>query len=155
MSATTEVDDARLLGTASELRQLVAKLRRRLAEQASPGDFTPSQTAVATRLLNEGPATLTSLAKAEGMRPQSMSAIISALQADGVVEGRPDPADGRATILALTDAARERIERARIIKNDWLFHSIRAKYTPAEQAQLIDSVGLLQRLLEPSPESTQ
>ncbi|MDQ1546882.1 MAG: hypothetical protein QOH69_1786 [Actinomycetota bacterium] len=150
MNATAaELDDARLLATASELRVLVAKLRRRLADQASPGDFTPSQAAVLTRLLSEGPATLTTLAKAEAMRPQSMSAIISALQAGGVVEGRPDPADGRQTILALTDAARERVERARVIKNDWLFHSIRAKYTPAEQAELTRSVELLQRLLEP------
>ena len=150
MNATAaELDDARLLETASELRVLVAKLRRRLADQASPGDFTPSQAAVLTRLLSEGPATLTTLAKAEAMRPQSMSAIIAALQASGVVEGKPDPADGRQTILALTDAARARVERARVIKNDWLFHSIRAKYTPLEQAELTRSVELLQRLLEP------
>ena len=150
MTATTvELDDARLLETASELRVLVAKLRRRLADQASPGDFTPSQAAVLSRLHTDGPATLTTLAKAEAMRPQSMSAIISVLQATGVVEGRPDPSDGRQTILALTDTARERVEQARVIKNDWLFRSIRAKYTRAEQAQLAGSVALLQRLLEP------
>jgi DNA-binding MarR family transcriptional regulator len=145
----TELDDARLLESASELRSLVAKLRRRLAEQTSPADFTPSQIAVMSRLLNDGPATLTALAKAEAMRPQSMSAIVSALQADGVIEGRPDPSDGRQTILAVTDAARERFETARAIKNDWLFRSIRDKYTPAEQARLVVAIGLLQRLLEP------
>jgi DNA-binding MarR family transcriptional regulator len=149
MDATTEVDDAALLETASELRALVAGLRRRLAEQASPGDFSPSQIAVMSRLLKDGPTTLTSLAKAEAMRPQSMSAIISVLQADGVVEGRPDPSDGRQTILAVTDSAREQFETARIIKNDWLFRSIRAKYSPAEQARLTSGIGLLQRLLEP------
>ena len=150
MNATSAgPDDARLLDTATELRVLIAKLRRRLAEQASPGDFTPSQAAVLTRLLTDGPATLTTLAKSEAMRPQSMSAIISVLQAGGVVEGRPDPTDGRQTILALTDTARERVEQARVIKNDWLFRSIRAKYSPAEQLQLADSIGLLQRLIEP------
>jgi DNA-binding MarR family transcriptional regulator len=150
MNATAvQFDDAQLLETASELRLLIAKLRRRLADQASPGDFTLSQAAVLTRLLGDGPATLTTLARAEGMRPQSMSAIISVLQASGVVEGRPDPTDGRQTILVLTDAARERVERARVIKNDWLFRSIRARYTPTEQAQLTRGVVLLQRLLEP------
>jgi DNA-binding MarR family transcriptional regulator len=143
------VDDTQLLETASELRVLVAGLRRRLAEQSSPGDYSPSQIAVMTRLLKEGPTTLTSLAKAEAMRPQSMSAIISVLQADGTVEGRPDPKDGRQTILALTDQTRARVEQARVIKNDWLFRSIRAKYTAVEQAQLTESIGLLQRLLEP------
>jgi DNA-binding MarR family transcriptional regulator len=143
------LDDARLLETATELRVLIAKLRRRLAEQASPGDFTPSQASVLSRLLSDGPATLTALAKAEGMRPQSMSAIVSVLQADGVIVGEPDPADGRQTILALSGSARTTVEAARVIKNDWLFRSIRAKYTPAEQLQLTRSVELLQRLLEP------
>jgi DNA-binding MarR family transcriptional regulator len=149
------MDDAQLLDTASELRVFVAKLRRRLAEQSNPGDFTPSQVAVMTRLLNDGPATLTSLANAEGMRPQSMSAIVSALQAAGVVEGRPDPTDGRATILALADSVRERVEHARVIKNDWLFRGLRSKYTPAEQAQLVDSIQLLRRLIEDEKESNQ
>ncbi len=148
-AASTELDDAQLLETASDLRVLVAGLRRRLAEQSSPGDYTPSQIAVMTRLLKDGPTTLTSLAKAEGMRPQSMSAIVSALQADGTVEGQPDPADGRQTILALTDRTRALVEQARAVKNDWLFRSIRAKYTPVEQAELTRSVELLQRLLEP------
>ena len=151
----TEVDDAQLHETASELRLFVAKLRRRLAEQSNPGDFTPSQVAVLTRLLNDGPATLTALAQAESMRPQSMSAIVAALQAVGAVEKRPDPTDGRATILALADSVRERVEQARVIKNDWLFRSMRAKYTPAEQAQLVDSIRLLQRLTDHEKENEQ
>jgi DNA-binding MarR family transcriptional regulator len=142
-------DDAQLLETASELRVLVAGLRRRLAEQSNPGDYTPSQIAVMSRLLKDGPATLTTLAKAEGMRPQSMSAIIAVLQADGTIQGRPDPSDGRQTILVLADSTRARVEQARVIKNDWLFRSIRAKYTATEQARLTESIGLLQRLLEP------
>lgn len=144
-----DADDARLLETATELRVLIAKLRRRLAEQASPGDFTPSQASVLSRLLSDGPATLTALAKAEGMRPQSMSAIISVLQADGLVDGSPDPADGRQTILALSDRARQTVEAARVIKNDWLFRSMKVKLTPVEQQQLSSGIELLQRLIEP------
>jgi DNA-binding MarR family transcriptional regulator len=149
MDATTGSDDARLLETASELRVLVAQLRRRLAEQSSPGDFTPSQIGVMSRLLHEGPATLTELAKAEAMRPQSMSAIIAVLQAEGVVEGRPHPTDRRQTILGLTEATRERVEKSRGIKNDWLSAQLRTKYSAAERAQLAKSIQLLQRLIEP------
>ena len=145
----TDAADDRLLATATELRVLIAKLRRRLAEQASPGEFTPSQASVLSRLLTDGPATLTALAKAEGMRPQSMSAIVAVLQTDGFVVGRPDPTDGRQTILALSESARETVETTRAIKNDWLFRSIKAKLTSAEQAQLTNSIHLLQRLIEP------
>jgi DNA-binding MarR family transcriptional regulator len=145
---TTAAESAALRETASDLRVFIAKLRRQLAEQSHPGDFTPSQTSVMTRLLHGGPATLTALARAEGMRPQSMSAIIAVLQAAGAVEGRPDPTDGRATILALSDSIRSRVEQARVVKNDWIFAQLRAKYTPAEQAQLTASIQLLQRLVE-------
>jgi DNA-binding MarR family transcriptional regulator len=149
VAAVDIVDDAQLLESATQLRTLVAKLRRRLVEQANPGDFSASQSAVLSRLYNEGPATLTALATAEGMRPQSMSAIVSALQAAGFVTGSPDPGDGRRTILALSDHALETVEAARIVKNDWLFRTIKSRLDPEQQAQLASSIELLQRLIEP------
>jgi DNA-binding MarR family transcriptional regulator len=142
-------DDAELLESAGRLRYFTARLRRRLTEQASPGDFTGSQGAVLSRLYNDGPATLTTLATAEGMRPQSMSAIITALEELDFVHGVPDPTDGRRTILDLTDHARESVEEARVIKNDWLFRAMKTKFSPNEQAQLVSTIELLQRLLEP------
>jgi DNA-binding MarR family transcriptional regulator len=147
--AKLEADDAATLATASELRQLVGKLRRKLSEQATPGDFTPSQISVLTRLLQDGPTTLTALARAEGMRPQSMSAIVAALDAVGYVSGSPDPTDGRQTILSLTAMATTTINANRVAKDDWLFHAIREKYDQREQAELVRAVELLRRLLEP------
>ncbi len=147
--ADDPLDDAHLLETAARLRTLVAKLRRRLVEQASPGDFSASQSAVLSRLFNDGPQTLTQLAAAEGMRPQSMSAIVSALQAVDFISGSPDPSDGRRTILALTDHALDTVEATRIIKNDWLFRTIKTRLDAAQQAQLATSITLLEHLIEP------
>jgi DNA-binding MarR family transcriptional regulator len=150
MSLTeTPIDDAHLLESAARLRTLVAKLRRRLVEQASPGDFSASQSAVLSRLFNGGPATLTELATAEGMRPQSMSAIVSALQAVGFVAGSPDPADGRRTILSLTPHALETVEATRVVKNDWLFRTIKSRLDADQQAQLAGSIELIERLVAP------
>lgn len=148
-NAKLEADEAATLATASELRQLVGKLRRKLSEQATPGDFTPSQISVLTRLLQDGPTTLTALARAEGMRPQSMSAIVAALDAVGYVTGAPDPTDGRQTILSLTEMATTTINANRVAKDDWLSHAIREKYDQREQAELTRAVELLRRLLEP------
>ena len=44
------------------------------------------------------------LACAEGMRPQSMNTVIADLDAAGLIRGAPDPADGRRTVISLTDA---------------------------------------------------
>lgn len=140
---------ARALAVAGELRALLGKLNRRLREQAPPGEFTSSQLAVLGRLDREGPATVTTLARAEGVRPQSMGATVSVLQAAGLVSGVPDPADGRQTILSLTDACREWITAGRAARKDWLFRAIRTKLAPAEQEELSAAVGLLERLVDP------
>jgi DNA-binding MarR family transcriptional regulator len=143
-----EPDFAGAPALAGELRVLTGRLKRRLREQASLGDLTSSQTATLGRLYREGPATVTALAKAEGMRPQSMGAIVAALEEAGMVSGAPDPTDGRQTILSLTDACRERIAAGRVAREDWLLRAIEAHLTPKEQAQVASAVALLKRLVE-------
>ena len=154
-TSTAALTDTEVMASAAELRTLVGKLRRKLQEQAPPGGFTPSQVSVMTRLLGDGPATLTALARAEGMRPQSMSAIIAALEAANYVQGTPDPLDGRQTILAATTIAREAATLVQASKDDWLFATIRSRLSDAEQADLAGSIRLLARLVDPQPESRQ
>ncbi len=138
---------ADVAATADTLRLLVGKLRRKLQEQSSPGDFTPSQIAVVSRLLTS-PATLSELARAEAMRPQSMSAIVAALEQANLITGAPDPTDGRQTVLSVTESARASIEANRAAKNDWLSRAIASHYTDAERAELVRAIDLLARLLE-------
>jgi DNA-binding MarR family transcriptional regulator len=140
------MNEAYALALAVDLRVVIGQLRRRLREQASFGDLTFSQTSVLSRLDREGPATVTSLARAEGMRPQSMGATVSALQAAGLVSGSPDPKDGRQTILSLTPTCQEWLKAGRAAREDWLFRTIQSKLSPAEQEELASAVELLKRL---------
>lgn len=133
---------------AHDIRGLAGKLKRRLREQADVGDLTPSQTAVLLRLEKDGPATTSSLARAEGMRPQSMGTVVAALESAGLVQGTPDPSDGRQTILSLTDAFRKRIGEGRAARQDWLFRTIQSRLLPREQEQLVAAIALLQRLVD-------
>lgn len=133
---------------AGELRILISQMRHRLREQTHLGDYTWSQTSVIIRLERDGPATVSALARAEGVRQQSMGATISTLEAAGLVKGSPDPADGRQTILSLTDACREMIQASRAAKEDWLFHAIQTKLPPAEQEQLATALELLKRIAD-------
>lgn len=136
------------LQLAQDLRGFSGKLKRRLREQADIGDLTPSQTAVLLRLESDGPATTSGLARAEGMRPQSMGAVIAVLEAAGLVAGAPDPADGRQTLLSLTDHCRRWIAEGRAARQDWLSRIIEARLSPEEQDQLAAAMPLLQRLTE-------
>ncbi|WP_421916589.1 MarR family winged helix-turn-helix transcriptional regulator [Mesorhizobium sp.] len=141
-----DTDAARALAVAGELRVVVSRLKRRLREQADVGDLTTSQKSVLLHLEREGPATVTMLARAQNMRPQSMGAIVSTLQVAGLVNGAPDPSDGRQTILSLTPACRDMITAGRAAREDWLFRAIHANLDRQEQEQLADAVELLKRL---------
>jgi DNA-binding MarR family transcriptional regulator len=133
---------------AAELHALHGKLKRKLREHASAGDLTPSQTAVLRHLGQNGPTTVTALAKMEGVRPQSMGATVAGLEALGFVKGAPDIKDGRQTILSLTPACREMFRTGRAARQDWLLRAIQRKLSAEEQAQLALSLQLLGRIVD-------
>lgn len=138
-----------LAGLAMELQLLNGKLRRRLRAQATIGDVTPSQIAVLVYLeRNEGGATVTELAQAEGVRSQSMGATVAGLQAAGLVVGESDPNDGRKTLLFLTPACRERLARGRSVRRDWLAHALEVQLSGEELQHLAAAVELLKRVVD-------
>ena len=145
---SNEPGPAHTLTLAAELRSAMGKLKRRLRDEIQFGGLTWSHVAVLRLLERDGPATVTSLARAEGMRPQSMSVTVSALEASGFIAGTPDPTDGRQTIWSLTGTYRDWLKAGRAAREDWLFKAIRKSLTAAEQEQLATAVKLLKRLVE-------
>ena len=141
------MDKAQTLALAAELRVAIGNLKRRFRDQAGLGELTWSQLCVISRLDREGPATVTTLARAEGVRSQSMGATVSALESAGLVGGSPDPGDGRQTILSLTDTCREWLKAGRAVNEDWLSKAIQTKLAPTEQEELAHAVELLKRLV--------
>lgn len=133
---------------AQDLRSLVSKLKRRLREQSHVGDLTPSQTSVLLRLEKAGSATTSGLARAEGMRPQSMAPIIAVLQDAELLKGAPDPTDGRQTLLSLTETCRKWIAEGRAARQDWLTRMLDAKLSQQEQDEVAKALTLLKRLVE-------
>jgi DNA-binding MarR family transcriptional regulator len=141
-------DTARASRLAAQLRTTVGSLKRKLRQQGGQHDLTSSQIAVVLRLEQTGPATVSSLARAEGMRPQSMSALIAALEEMGFVAGAADPGDGRKTLLSLTKACRKSIQDGRSARQDWLAQAIQRKLSPPEQKRVSSVLHLLARLAE-------
>lgn len=133
---------------AAELRTTLGNLKRKVRQQGEQKDFTSSQVAAMLRLEKDGPATVSSLARAEGMRPQSMSAVIAPLEASGFVAGTADPQDGRKTLMSLTKACKKWIEDGRAARQDWLAQALHQKLSPQEQKQLSSAIRLLARLTE-------
>jgi DNA-binding MarR family transcriptional regulator len=133
---------------AGELRIALSKLKRRLREQAHPNDFTDSQKSVLLRLDRDGPATVSALARAESVRPQSMRVTVAGLEATGAVSGKPDPTDGRQTLIDVTPGFQKALNANRAAKDDWLLRAVQTQLSPPEQAELASAVKLLQRIAE-------
>jgi DNA-binding MarR family transcriptional regulator len=133
---------------AAGIRTVSGKLKRRLREHGGRRDLTPSQVSVLLQLEKGGSATVSSLARAEDMRPQSMSAIVSSLQEAGLVSGAPDPGDGRQTLMSLTPKCLKWIQEGRAARQDWLTATISQKLSAHEQEKLQAALELLARLVE-------
>lgn len=76
-----------------------------------------------------------------------MSQTVSELEADGLIERRPDKRDGRRTQIALTAPGRTALDADRTAREGWLGKEI-ADFTAEEQEILRDAVRLLNRLAD-------
>jgi DNA-binding MarR family transcriptional regulator len=133
---------------AAEIRAIARKIKLRLREHGGRNDLTSSQVSVVLRLEKDGAATISSLARAEGMRPQSMSAVVAPLQESGLVRGAPDPSDGRQTLMSLTPKCRKLLQEGRAARQDWLTTAISQKLSVREQEKIQAALELLARLVE-------
>lgn len=136
-----------LEGAATEFRLAIGQLVRRLRAEVNPGQLTLSQNAILARLDRAGSATTADLARAESVKPQSMAAILSSLEQEGLVQRRQHPTDGRQILFVLTDAGIEARRTRNIAKNDWLLAAM-ARLDKDEQRTFIAAIALIQRLGE-------
>jgi DNA-binding MarR family transcriptional regulator len=130
---------------ASELRLILGRLIRRMR---SEGRIPIAQLAVLGRLDRGGPATVSALATAERVRPQSMSQTVSELEADGLLTRRPDPTDRRQLLVELTDAGHATLADERRHREGWLARAIAEDLSPAERRALEASLEPLRRLAD-------
>jgi len=133
---------------AAEVRSVCGKLTRRLREHGGRSDLTPSQVTVILHLEKAGSATVSSLARVEGMRPQSMSSVMTPLQESGLVRGVPDPNDRRQTLMSLTPKCLKLLKGGRAAKQDWLTATLSQKLSVSEQKALLTALQLIKRLVE-------
>jgi DNA-binding MarR family transcriptional regulator len=130
---------------ASELGAVIGLLVRRLRTQRP---IPLSHATVLGRLCREGPQSVSDLAQAEHVRPQSMAQTVSELESGGFVIRRPDPDDRRRAVVEVTAEGSRLRERELSRRDGWLAQAIVSELSPDEQEELLASVNLLRRLAE-------
>jgi len=99
------------------------------------------------RLARDGPATIADMARAEGMKPQSMGATVAALEEMGMVERKPHPTDGRQVYIELTVKGVAVRKSAGDAKRTWLAQAI-AQLDEQERETLFKAGEIIKRLVQ-------
>jgi DNA-binding MarR family transcriptional regulator len=88
-------------------------------------DVTPAQARIAQRIADDG-SRLTDLAESAQVTKQTASLLVAALEREGIVERVPDPEDGRARLIRLTDRGRAAsVEAMQVVigvEREWTEH---------------------------------
>ena len=130
---------------ASDLRVVLGQLIRRLRAEHR---FPLSHGTVLGRLDREGALSVSDLAVAERVRPQSMAQTVAELEGDGLVSRRPDPDDKRRALVELTEHGRTALHDDRRKREGWLAGVIADDLSTEEQVVLWEAAGLLRRIAE-------
>ncbi|GIF14692.1 MarR family winged helix-turn-helix transcriptional regulator [Actinoplanes teichomyceticus] len=111
------------------------RIREHARREMEPWGIAPSQFRALNMLLTHGEMRLSTLAEHLRIAPRSATEVVDDLQRRGLVERRPDPADRRATLVALTGPGRatgEGVRAARAAAGERLF----AVLDDADRAEL-------------------
>ena len=90
--------------------------------------------------LTTGPLRPGALAELSHADPSTVSRQVAELVARGLVRREPDPSDGRASLLAITDAGREVCDRVRTVRRELLASAV-AGWPDAELSALAGLLG--------------
>ncbi len=130
-----------------ELAQAVGLLVRRARAAAPSHELSWTEMAVLKRLVADGPATTAELARAEGVKPQSMGAVVATLAETGLVERTPHPTDGRQVHIGVTVKGAGVRRTTSDAKRSWLAQAI-AQLDRDEQETLFRAGRIFRRLAE-------
>ena len=140
------VSSADIQRAAAELHASLGPLVRRLRSVHQIGDISLSQASVLARLERYGPSSQGALAGVENITPQSMGAILSALEDKELISRRADPVDGRRVVVSITPAGRRSLQGVRQEKARRLARAISEGFSPDEQRELVAAIPLIERL---------
>jgi DNA-binding MarR family transcriptional regulator len=100
------------------VERLVGELWWKVSSEL-PSELSRTSASILKNLSEQGPQRVTSLAAREQVAQPTMSVIIKRLVARGLVERRIDPADRRATLVAITPLGLDTLSERAQLRSRW------------------------------------
>ncbi|QWF82935.1 MarR family winged helix-turn-helix transcriptional regulator [Amycolatopsis sp. CA-230715] len=137
-----------LLDLAYQVREGVGRLTWRMRVETQ-GEGQPRLVlAVLSRLYRGGTHTPKALADAERIHPQSLTRVLASLVDDGLVTRKPDPADGRQSLVDITPAGLSALRKYSVDRERWLAGAMDAVLSPTERELLRLASTLLAKVAD-------
>ncbi len=141
--ATPPIDSTKI---ASQLNSAAIHLVRRLHREDAARGVSGARLSALSVLVFGGPRTIGKLAEAEGVTPPSMTRLVAAMEAEGLVQRAPSPTDARSVIIRATPQGESLMLRGReqrvVALSGWL-----SSLDPDELATVEQASELLERIL--------
>ena len=131
---------------AARLASLSTVLQRHLARADAGDGLTRARLSALALLVLGGPRTLGDLALAERVRPPTMTRLVHAMEADGLVARMRNPGDGRSVIIRATAEGEAKLELGRARQITPLAEAI-TELDRGERRQLDEAADVLGRVL--------
>jgi DNA-binding MarR family transcriptional regulator len=103
MSAKKKAKQSEIEALADRLHSTAIHLLRLVRVQDARSGIGPAQLSALSVIVFGGPASLNDLARAEQVRPPTMSRIVDGLEAAGLARRRANPKDRRAVMIDATE----------------------------------------------------
>jgi DNA-binding MarR family transcriptional regulator len=133
---------------ADALHSAAIHLLRRVRRADEAVGLSGARLSALSVIVFAGPLRVTALARAEQVRTPTITAIVAALERDGLVVRESDPSDARASILRATSKGARLMAEGRARRVALLASELRTM-RPAERKTLVEAAGILQRLFKP------
>ena len=130
---------------AEKLHSAAIHLLRRLRRQDVASGLTAPRLSALSVIVYGGPLTLGALAAAEQVRPPTITRIVAALEADGLVSRTPSPDDRRVTLVRATPSGAALLHEGRRRRTAQLAAQL-AALPEADRATLARAADLLESL---------
>ena len=130
---------------AEAIHSAAIHLLRRLRREDDASGLTGPRLSALSVIVFGGPIALGALAAAEQVRAPTMTRLVAALEADGLVAREPDPRDGRGVLVRATAAGRQLLEEGRSRRTSALVRQL-ASLSPEELATLCEAAAIMERL---------
>lgn len=126
----------------------MTRLRARMRTESAgfSTGWTMSQLSTLVRILDFGPVSISELAAAEHVRPQSMAETVAALKRGELVTAEQDPDDRRKSLIAVTAAGQDLVTSVRASRRAWLAQAIESELSAEEIKAVHEATQLLHRL---------